>query len=229
MSSWPRRRRLGSLGGTERSALEAATGGDGGGNWGGGTAAGGTAETAAHAGSGPAMPSPADAAWRESRAAASFDARLQLFPLLMHGATQATTLLGWHSMPAAEIAQRVVSTLTVALFWALPTFWPVPYMRHRTVCLLSSRISFFAWPLLRKPRGAYPAATSCSCHCCLAVALLSFDPGNCPSDGHTAALPQRRHAPCMLPRSPQAFKACLNLQREPACEALCAMFSKSCG
>lgn len=221
MSFRPRRRRLGSLGGTERSAVEAAAGGNGG-NRGGGTAAGGTAETPAHA-----MPLPADAAWREAQAAASFDARLQLFPLLMHGATQATTLLGWRSMPAAEIAQRVVSTLTVALFWALPTFWPVPYMRHRTVYLLFSRISFFAWPLLRKPRGAYPAAASCRCHCWAAVALLSFDPGSRPSNGHAALFP--RQAPCMLPRSPQAFKACLNLQREPECEARCAMFSKSCG
>ncbi|PRW58844.1 MAD2L1-binding isoform X2 [Chlorella sorokiniana] len=66
----------------------------------------------------------------------------------------ATTLLGgWRGMPAAEISQRVMSTALVALFWVLPTFWPVHYMRHRTVYLLSSRISFFAWPLLRKPRG----------------------------------------------------------------------------
>lgn len=109
--------------------------------------------------------STADDALAEAKAMASFDARLQLFPLLTHGATQAITLSGgWRSMPAAEIAQRVASTLVVALFWVLPTLWPVQYMHHRTLCVLSSRISFFAWPLLRKPRGAPVLQWSSCCH-----------------------------------------------------------------
>lgn len=94
-----------------------------------------------------------DAAQEEAAAACRFDSLLQLFPLLMHGATQAATLLGWRGMPGSEVFQRVASTLLVALFWVLPTFFPAFYMRRRTFFILSSRTSFFAWPLLRKPRG----------------------------------------------------------------------------
>lgn len=160
----------------------------------------------------PATPAAAraarDAAQQEAAAACRFDSLLQLFPLVMHGATQASlgaagstaagvpgrppaalpcspccrhlppsqpslpvqaaTLLGWRNMPGSEVFQRVASTLLVALFWALPTFLPAFYMRHRTLFILSSRISFFAWPLLRKPRGE--AGGGCGGACFLLLA-----------------------------------------------------------
>ena len=95
MCAWLRRRH-GSASCVERSPLEATTAS------GGGTAAAVTARASLQ----PPTPSAADdAAWRDAKATASFDARLQLFPLLTHGATQAITLLSWRSMPAAEIAQ----------------------------------------------------------------------------------------------------------------------------
>lgn len=117
-----------------------------------------------------------DSAQLEAAAACRFDSLLQLFPLLMHGATQAATLRGWRGMPGSEVFQRVTSTLLVGLFWVLPTFFPAFYMRRRTLSILLSRASFFAWPLLRKPRGgAGPrAGRAHRCrHCCWSTTCLA--------------------------------------------------------
>lgn len=96
----------------------------------------------------------------EAAAACRFDGSLQFFALLMHGATQAMSLMAWRSLPASEIFQRVASTLLVAAFWLLPSVAPTQkwYMRWRKPCFLASRIQFFMWPLLRKARGATAAA-----------------------------------------------------------------------
>lgn len=73
--------------------------------------------------------------------------------LLLHGAAQLASLLSWRALPASETAQRALSVLTVLSFYLLPTAAPRLYLRWRTQALLANRLVFFAFPLLRKPRG----------------------------------------------------------------------------
>ncbi|KAL4419555.1 hypothetical protein ABPG77_006886 [Micractinium sp. CCAP 211/92] len=92
-----------------------------------------------------------------SRAAAArevtFDRRLLLFSLLLHVSVQTASLLNWRALPASETAQRALSVVAVLAFYLLPTVAPRLYLRWRTQALLANRLVFFAFPLLRKPRG----------------------------------------------------------------------------
>lgn len=49
--------------------------------------------------------------------------------------------------------QRVGSVVFAASMWVLPTAAPTFYLRWRKELLILYRIGFFAFPLLRKPRG----------------------------------------------------------------------------
>jgi hypothetical protein len=114
----------------------------------------------------PAAISRAQAA-RECR----FDKKLALFGLSMHGATQVVSLLAWSSLPVSERFQRLLSIAHGAAACLVPALAPVFYMRWRPHLLLTYRVTFFAFPLLRRARGAQavgqgPGRRRCCCCCC---------------------------------------------------------------
>lgn len=114
---------------------------------------------------------------REAAAACRLDSMLQLFALITHGATQAASLLAWRGLPPGERFQRVASTLLVGLFWVLPTFAPRFHMRHRKLLIVTSRVQFFLWPLLRQPRGEWWCARRRPCmHACAAACAAACAP-----------------------------------------------------
>jgi hypothetical protein len=84
----------------------------------------------------------------------SFDRKLALFGLLLHGATQVVSLLAWSGLPGSERFQRLLSIAQACAFWLLPTLAPEFYLRRRHAIIVLHRLAFFAFPLLRKPRGA---------------------------------------------------------------------------
>lgn len=71
----------------------------------------------------------------------------------MHGATQLVSLLAWSSLPGSERFQRLLSVAACAAMLLLSTLCCAWYDRWRKQILVVFRIIFFAFPLLRKPRG----------------------------------------------------------------------------
>lgn len=67
---------------------------------------------------------------------------------------QVASLLAWASLPGWERFQRVLSILVAASIYVFPTVAPVVYLRWRAWALGLYRVVFFAFPLLRKARGA---------------------------------------------------------------------------
>lgn len=57
------------------------------------------------------------------------------------------------SCPWHERWQRLLSIPVSSVMWALPLTAPNFYLRHRTFILVTFKIIFFAFPLLRKARG----------------------------------------------------------------------------
>jgi hypothetical protein len=95
------------------------------------------------------------------------------FGLLMHGATQVVSLLAWSSLPFSERFQRLLSIAHGAAAVMVPALAPVFYMRWRPHLLLTYRVTFFAFPLLRRPRGGWECQLPCFAAAC-GPATLSF-------------------------------------------------------
>lgn len=89
------------------------------------------------------------AAWEEC----TLDRRLHLFSALMHGSAQYVSLLAWRTLPLGERLQRVGSVLMVLTFYMVVRLAPAAYLRRRAAFLAAERLLFFAFPLLRQPRG----------------------------------------------------------------------------
>ena len=93
-----------------------------------------------------------------------FDRKLALIGLLLHGATQVVSLLSWSGLPGSERFQRLLSIAQACAFWLLPTLAPQFYLRRRHAIIVLHRLAFFAYPLLRKPRGARAPPLSRASH-----------------------------------------------------------------
>ncbi len=104
--------------------------------------------------------------------------------LLLHVSVQTASLLNWRALPASETAQRALSVVAVLAFYLLPTVAPRLYLRWRTQALLANRLVFFAFPLLRKPRGGPrpQAQPACKYRCAGCRAMRASE--GCP---HTRA------------------------------------------
>ena len=110
----------------------------------------------------------AQAAWE-----CGFYKKLALFGCLMHGATQIASLLAWSSLPFSERFQRLLSIAHRAAAVMVPALAPVFYMRWRPQFVMVYRVTFFAFPLLRRPRGGWECQLPCFAAAC-GPATLSF-------------------------------------------------------
>lgn len=57
------------------------------------------------------------------------------------------------SCPWHEKWQRLLSLPVAAMVFIFPAMAPELYLRHRDLFLLCFKVSFFSFPLLRKPKG----------------------------------------------------------------------------
>lgn len=91
-----------------------------------------------------------DAAAAQRRSLA-LDRRLFLFALVIHTGPQLAPLMG--QLPLGERLQRLSSIALMVAYWGLPSVAPAFYLRHRTALMLLQRLIYFAYPLLRQPKG----------------------------------------------------------------------------
>lgn len=100
----------------------------------------------------------AASSWSAAYRECAFDRLLNFVGFLLHSATQVMSLLAWSTLPGSERFQRVLSCVVAGGMWLLPSLAPRFYLRWRKESLTVYRLVFFAFPLLRKARGAHANA-----------------------------------------------------------------------
>lgn len=68
------------------------------------------------------------------------------------------SLLAWSHLPGYERFQRLLSIPHSASIYVLATLAPLFYLRWRPQLLMLHRLTFFMFPLLRRPAGGWVGA-----------------------------------------------------------------------